>query len=292
MKLHLLDRSSSNDSSFTIKNNNYPYFLKLWHFHPELELVYIKRSKGTRFIGDSIEKFEKGEIVLIGENLPHMWLNNEEYFEKTSKLVAKAVAIHFKKYFLGPEFFSVPEMKLISKLFERAKFGIKFENLNKKIVAIIDEISTLDGFEKTMKLLSLLNHLAKHKQFKLLSSQGYIDSFKHIDNDNLVKTYEYVYENFTKSIYLKDVAKVINMNPASFSRFFTRVNRKSFSRFLNEVRIGFACKLMIENNLDITTICFESGFNNISNFNRQFKSIKGISPTNYIKLHLIADSIN
>jgi len=292
MKLHLLDRSSLSDSSFTIKNNIYPHFLKLWHFHPEIELVYIKSSKGTRFIGDSIENFEKGEIVLIGENLPHMWLNNEEYFKKSSKLVARAIAIHFKKDFLGAEFFTVPEMKHISKLFERAKLGIKFENLNKKIVAIIDQIDTLEGYEKTMELISLLNFLAKHKQFKLLSSQGYIDSFKHIGNDNMAKTYEYVYENFTKLIYLKDVADVINMNPASFSRFFKRVNRKTFSRFLNEVRIGFACKLMIENKMDITTICFESGFNNISNFNRQFKNIKGMSPTNYIKLHLIVDSIN
>jgi len=285
MKLHLLDRSSLNDCSFTIRNNKYPYFLKVWHFHPEIELVYIKNSRGTRFIGDSIEKFEEGEIVLIGENLPHMWLNNEEYFKKSSKLVAKAVAAHFKNDFLGAGFFDVPEMKHISKLFERAKFGIKFLNVDKHIYTKIDQMISLGGFEKTMTLINVLSLLAKHNDYKLLASQGSINSFKHIDNENMVKTFEYVYENFTDTIYLADVANVINMNPASFSRFFKRVNRKTFSNFLNEVRIGFACKLMMEKSKDITSICFESGFNNLSNFNRQFKKMKGMSPSEYIKFH-------
>ena len=286
MKLHLLDRSSLNDCSFTIKNNHYPNFLKVWHFHPELELVYIKSSYGTRFIGDNINPFEKGEIVLIGENLPHMWLNNEVYFKKSSKLRAKAVAIHFKKDFLGSEFLQAPEMNHLSKLLERAKFGIKFIDSSNEIKNRFSKILTLDGFEKTMEFINLLNSLARHKQYESLSSQGYIDSFNNIDNENMIKTYQYVYKNFTNSIYLKDVAKHINMNPSSFSRFFKRLNRKTFSRFLNDVRVGYACKLMIEsNNNDITTICFESGYNNVSNFNRQFKKIKGMPPSNYIKFH-------
>ncbi len=289
MKLHLLDRSSLNDCSFTTKINHYPHFLKVWHFHPELELVYIKKSRGTRFIGDSIEKFEKGEIVLIGENLPHMWLNDDEYFKKSSKLVAEAVGIHFEKEFLGREFFKIPEMNHISKLIIRAKVGIKFTNVSEDIIHKFNHIVDLNGFEKTMELINLLNYLANHKYYTLLSSSGYMDSFTYINNENMIKTYEYVYNNFTDVIYLKDVADVINMNPASFSRFFKRVNRKPFSRFLNDVRIGYACKLMIESKRDITSICFESGFNNISNFNRQFKKIKGMSPSKYIKLHDIKE---
>jgi len=285
MKLHLLDRSSLNDCSFTTKINNYPYFLKVWHFHPELELVYIKKSRGTRFIGDSIEKFEEGEVILIGENLPHMWLNSDEYFDKSSNLISEAVAIHFEKEFLGREFFKIPEMNHISKLIVRAKLGIKFTELSKDFILKFNQITDLDGFKKTMELINMLNYLANHKHYTLLSSSGYMDSFTYINNKNMIKTYEYVYKNFTNTIYLKDLADIINMNPASFSRFFKRVNRKPFSRFLNDVRIGYSCKLMIENKSDITTICFESGFNNISNFNRQFKKIKGMSPSKYIKLH-------
>ena len=285
MKLHFVDRSSLTDRSFSVKQNNYPYFLKVWHFHPEMELVCIQSSEGTRFIGDNIEPFAKGEVILIGENLPHMWLNHDHYFDKKSKLRAKATAVHFKKEFLGDYFFQIPEMKQISKLFERSKLGIKFINLDDKVCKRINGLPKLDGYHKLIEFLDILNSLANHDEFQLLSSQGYADSFRHIDNENMVKTYEYVYNNFTKSIYLKDVADVIHMNPASFSRFFKRINNRTFSRFLNEVRIGYACKLMIEKNRDITSICFESGFNNISNFNRQFKSIKGMSPTAYLKLH-------
>ena len=285
MKLHLVDRSSLNDSSFTVKTNRYPYFLKLWHFHPEMELVYVKKSNGTRFIGDNIEPFEKGELFLIGENLPHMMLNDDRYFEPNSKLIAEAMVVHFKKEFLGNDFFLTPEMQHISKLFERAKLGIRFKEVDASIVNQIIKLETLEGFQKTLAFLNILNSLSNHKDYDLLSSQGYIDSFNHLDNEYMAKAYAYIYKNFTEAIYLKDVADVINMNPASFSRFFKRVNRKTFSRFLNEVRVGFACKLMIENKLDITSICFESGFNNISNFNRQFKSIKGMSPTEYIKYH-------
>ena len=101
MKLHLVDRSSLNDSSFTVKTNRYPYFLKLWHFHPEMELVYVRKSNGTRFIGDNIEPFEKGELFLIGENLPHMMLNDDRYFEPNSKLIAEAMVVHFRKEFLA-----------------------------------------------------------------------------------------------------------------------------------------------------------------------------------------------
>lgn len=285
MKLHLLDRSSSDDSSFTVKENKYPYFLKLWHFHPELELVYIKKSTGTRFIGESIEPFSKGEVVLIGENLPHMWLNDDKYFNPNSKLTAEGISVHFNKHFLGNTFFETPEMNAILKLIERAKLGIQFLDIQPKLLNAITNLSNLRGFEKTMSFLSILQVLALHKEYKLLASQGYKDSFQHLDNEQLSKTYEYVYKNFTEPIYLKDIANAIHMNPASFSRFFKRVNRKPFSRFLNEVRIGYACKLMIEQKKDITTICYESGYNNISNFNRQFKKIKEMSPTEYIKHH-------
>jgi len=283
MKLHLLDRSSSKNSSFNAKCNRYPFFLKTWHYHPELELVVVLKSSGTRFIGDSIQKFEEGEVVLIGENLPHMWSNDKKYFEKSSNLIAEAIAIHFKNNFLGSDFFENPEMRHILDLFERAKFGIKFLAVKKEIIDDIGDIVELDGFEKTMKFIRVLNALAKHSHFELLSSEGFANSFTGSDNKNLYTVYEYIFKNFNQPIYLKDVASIANLNPSSFSRFFKRVNRKTYSRYLNEIRIGFACKLLMENKYNITTICYESGFNNISNFNRQFKSIKKMSPSEYLQ---------
>ncbi len=285
MRLHLLDRTSLKNSSFTVKDNSYPYFLKIWHYHPELELVALLKSTGTRFIGDSIEKFEKGEVVLIGENLPHMWQNDDAYFDDSSDLTAQAIAVHFKRDFFGTEFLNAPEMKHIAKLLVTASHGIKFLGVSTKIIDEIKLLLTLDAFEKTMKFIGILNVLTKHKNYKLLSSKGFINSFNKTKNKSLDKTYEYVFNNFNKPISLNEVADVACMNPSAFSRFFKRVNRKTFTRYLNEIRIGYACKLLIEQKSNISTICYEAGFNNISNFNRQFKSIKGMSPTDYIHRH-------
>lgn len=285
MKLHLLDRSSLDNSSFLIGKKSYPYFLKVWHYHPELELVLILKSTGTRFIGDNIEQFDEGDIILIGKNLPHMWLNDKEYFEKESQLKAKAISIHFKEHFAGEIFLDMPEMKSIKKLIDRAKHGIKFSGDVKLVTKWIKNIDKLEGFDKTIKFFKILDFLSKHNNYKLLSSNGFINSFQMTGKKNLEKVYEYIIKNFRENITLNDVADVACMNPSAFSRFFKRVNRKTFSEYLNEVRVGYSCKLLIENKSNISEICFESGFNNISNFNRQFKKTMKYSPTDYLKLH-------
>lgn len=283
MKLHFLDRSSLNNSSFSTRVNEYLNFLKVWHHHPEMELVVILKSQGTCFVGDCIEKFQEKDIVLIGENLPHMWLNDESYFQNDSKLLAKSVAIHFKKDFLGQHFFETPEMIHLLELFNRAKFGIKFFDVS---IDLHDEFQTminLEGFDKTMAFLSVLNKLAKHKNFKLLASLGYVSTFQVTENKTLDKVHAYVFKNFNREITLEDVSQIANMNTSAFSRFFKRVNRKTFSQYLAEIRIGYACKLLLEDKFNVAEVCYESGFHNISNFNRQFKRIMETTPSAYVK---------
>lgn len=283
MKLHFLDRSNLNNSSFSAKVNNYPNFLKVWHYHPELELVVVLKSQGTCFIGDGIEKFEEKDIVLIGKNLPHMWLNDDEYFQEKSGLLAKAIAIHFNRNYLGAIFFETPEMIHLSELFDRARFGIKFLNVDNELINDIQIMTESIGFDKTMAFLNILNKLAKHKKYKLLASQGYINSLRNTENKTLDSIHAYIFNNFNKEITLADVAKVANMNTSAFSRFFKRVNRKTFSRYLAEIRIGYACKLLLEDKYNIAGVCYESGFHNISNFNRQFKLIMNKTPSSYLK---------
>lgn len=285
MKLHLLNRSSLGNNSLLIGKKSFPHFLKVWHYHPELELVIILESNGTRFIGDNIEPFSKGDIILIGKNLPHMWLNDKEYFEKDSMLKAKAVSIHFNEHFAGEGFFNMPEMKSIKELINRAKYGIKFSGELKSVSKWIKSINNLGGFDKTIKFFKILHFLSEHKDYRLLSSSGFINSFEISGKKNLENVYEYIIKNFRENITLNDVAEVACMNPSAFSRFFKRVNRKTFSEYLNEVRVGYSCKLLMEAKSNISEICFESGFNNISNFNRQFKKTMKYSPTEYIKMH-------
>lgn len=282
MKLHRLDRSSFSNSSFATKINEYPYFLKIWHYHPELELVVILKSEGTCFIGDSIEKFEVEDIILIGMNLPHMWLNDEGYFDRNSTQKAKAIAIHFKQDYLGATFFKTPEMRHIMDLFERAKYGLKFLNADKKLIADIKDMLELKGFDKTMAFINILNKLAEHTETKTLASEGFLNSFKPTKNEKQNKVQAYIFKNFNKTITLEEVAEVANMNASAFSRFFKRINNKTFSRYISEIRIGYACKLLLEDRFNISAICYESGFNNISNFNRQFKLIMNCTPSVYL----------
>lgn len=290
MKLHLLDRSNTKDRSFTVKSYSYPNFLKIWHYHPELELVLIQKSTGTSFIGDSVEKFVPGQVVLIGSNIPHMWVNDDVYFEKDSTLIAEAVGIHFRLDFLGQYFFEIPEMRHIFQLCKRAQQGIKFFDVESSILEKIRNLQCFDDFEKTLKFLEILHDLARLSEYRLMSSIGFINSFNRTENKSLDKIYEFVFKNFTTSIGSNDAAKVANMNSSAFSRFFKRIHRKTFTRYLNEIRIGYACKLILEDGTNITSVCYECGFNNISNFNRQFKSITKCSPSEYREKYLNLES--
>lgn len=287
MKLHHIDRSTTPTSSFSIKRNVYPHFLKIWHYHTELELVVIHKSTGTRFIGDSIEKFQEGDVILIGENLPHMWLNDAVYFKQDTKVEADALAIHFKEGFLGAIFQQTPEMQPILQLFKKARQGIQFNALPNTVLDKIEGLRQLGAFERIIQFIEVLNVLAKHTSYKLLASNGFVTSFNASKDEKLSKVYAFVYNNFKTPIGSKDVAEVIHMNHAAFSRYFKKTHRKTFTRYLNEIRIGYACKLLIEQSINIKTICYESGFNNISNFNRQFKLILGVSPSDYSKKHKI-----
>ncbi|NLP56899.1 AraC family transcriptional regulator [Lutibacter sp. B1] len=283
MKLHLLDRSDLQNKSLSVHFNNYSYFLKLWHYHEQLELVVILKSTGTRFVGDSIEKFNEGEIILLGKNLPHMWLNDKIYFKKDSSLKAQAIAIHFKEDFIGNDFFNTPEVKHIPLLFEKAKRGIKFTGNNKELVSEISKMLDLNHFDRIIKMIQILNSLSQKKEYSLLSSSGFINSFKKTENTKLDDVYSYMFNNFKNQISLNEIAEIAHMNPAAFSRHFKKVNKKPFSKYLNEIRIGYACKLLLEQKYNVTDICYESGFNNLSNFNRQFKTITNYSPTEYLK---------
>jgi len=284
MKPHLVNRESFTNTSFGVERHRFPHFLKVWHYHPELELVFLTKGSGTRFIGDSIDHFSPGDIVLIGKNLPHMWLSDKEYFEKSSGLISESIVIHFRDNFLGDSFFEVPEMASISKLLEKSKYGIRFLDTSAELKNLIYHIPEEKGFTKTIRFLEILNLLAKHPKYALLGNKVYTNTKDQPDNKNFIKVYEHVFKNFNKEITLDDVAGIAHMNPSAFSRSFKRFNNKTFSRYLNEIRIGYACKLLIEEKYSITYICYESGFNYLSNFNRQFKAITGTTPSNYLDL--------
>lgn len=282
MKLHLLSRSSIIDRSLKVSHNRYKNFLRVWHFHPEFELVALIQSSGMRFVGDNIERFDSGDLVLLGKNVPHMWLNDDIYFEEDSMLLAEAITVHFEKDFLGKCFLEMPEMQPLSNLFDLAKRGIRFLNVEKSLVNEFQILPNLDPTAQVVKIIDILSQLARHKDYRLLASSTFVNSFHKTENRRLNKIYEYVFENFNKPISSSNVAEIIGMNKSAFSRFFKKTHRKPFTKYLNEIRIGYACKLLLENRESITSIAYLSGFNNVSNFNRQFKIIKGKPPSLYL----------
>ncbi|PSL07952.1 AraC family transcriptional regulator [Cecembia rubra] len=286
MKAKLLERRSPFDKSFISDVHSYPHFLNVWHYHPEFELVYIIQSKGTRFIGDSIKPFQEGDLVLIGEELPHMWQNDPEYFQKESGLTAEAITIHFRKDFAGSGLLDIPEMIPIQQMLERSKQGLVFDRETALLAKNkMKEVHESEAFARLMLFLELLYILANCKNFQQLSTKGFVHPSEKNGDLRIDKVYSFTYNNFRRNITLDEVADVANLNPTAFCRFFKKYTKKNYSKFLNEIRIGYACKLLLEEGLNISEVGYESGFNNLSNFNRQFKSLIGISPSQYLNKH-------
>lgn len=285
MKPQLLNKHFDETSSFKLESQSYNNFLKIWHYHPELELVIILESTGTRFVGDNIDKFESGEIILIGKNLPHLWLNDKIFFEGNPDLMAKAHVIHFHEDFAG-DLFKIPEMTGINELLKKTQHGVKFhKDSSEFIIEKVNKMFEVRGYDRFMLFVNVLRDLSELQNYQLLSSSSYVNSFQEIHNSKMARIHGYIMNNFKENISLEKVASLANMNASSFSRYFKHYQKKTFIQYLNEVRIGYACKLLIENNYSVAGVCFEAGFNNVSNFNRQFKSLKKVSPTEYVKLH-------
>lgn len=286
MKARLLERRSPFDRSFIAETHAYPHFLKIWHYHPALELVYMVKSRGTRFIGDNIGKFQEGELILVGENLPHSWQNDDVYFQKDSDLRAEAQVIHFRKDFAGDTFIGLPEMQPIRAMIDRAQQGILFHGRVKEIAQDrMNAILKADGFERFLLFLKFLKELSDESHYELLSTPGFGIPFKESGDNRLDKVYAFVLDNFKRDIRLEEVASLVSLNPTAFCRYFKKSTTKTFSRFLNEIRIGYACKLLLEKKLNISEVSYDCGFNNLSNFNRQFKTVMKISPSSYLRLH-------
>lgn len=273
--------------SFVVLHDTLSYYPTPWHYHPEYELVLVVKSTGQRIIGDNIENFVAGDLALIGPNLPHVYNNDSQYFEGREDLNAEAIVIHFTEESLGKGFFELPEMTLIKQLFRKSQCGLKIEGkTSKEIAAKMHNMLTSSGSARIIELLSILEILSLSSEYRLLSSPGFTLKNNSSGAERITKVHEYILRNFKKDISLEEVAGIANMAPNSFCRLFKSCTRKTFSTFLNEIRIGYACKLISEGNQNVAEICYSSGYNNLSNFNRQFKKITQKSPLIYKKGHV------
>tara|TARA_R110002049_G_scaffold116643_1_gene269356 strand:+ start:871 stop:1755 length:885 start_codon:yes stop_codon:yes gene_type:complete len=283
-----IEKTLTSKQTFIFKDLTDKYFNPNWHFHTEFQISLILEGTGTRFVGDQIQSFGKGDLVLTGTNLPHLWRSDDAYFEKNSKLKTKAFVIYFDNNLLSNTLLEKEEFYKIKKLLVNSARGIEFYGETiKKIKKILIQLGKEKGFSRIIKLLEIIDVLSKSEDIHLLASPGYNSNvLKSDDAEKMRIVYDYVMKNFKTKISLDEIANMLNMTTTSFCRYFKPRANKTFTRFVNDIRIGHARKLLLEDNLNISQISYECGFNALSNFNRQFKSITGKSPNEYRNLFL------
>ena len=269
-------------SAVKVKRQEKPHFTYPWHFHSEYEILYVLEGAGTSFVADSIESFGPNDFVLLGTNLPHFWKSDESFTESQNQKEVKYIVIQFSNEFFREAISEYPEFHLIKELLERSSRGIRFhKNYAKTMKQQLLELAESSGFERTVKLLMFLQQLAKTDKYKLLAGELYQTENHNFTSNRLTQVMHYLNSCYLKKVELDKVAEIAHMHPSAFCRFFREKSGKSLSQFVSEMRVSYACRLIIEGKMSVSQICFECGFNNLSNFNRTFKRQTGFTPTGY-----------
>jgi AraC-like DNA-binding protein len=270
--------------SFVINELIAPYFDVNWHFHSEYQLFIVLKGSGTRFIGNHMQSFKEGDMVLTGPDLPHLWKNDKAFQNPENKLGVHGIVIYFPDNFLNNSVFQLVEFESIAKMLQKSVRGIEIiGKTNLQVKEMMIDLLNLKGGVSIIHLLKILQTISDSTDCKLIADAAYINTNKESEKDRMGQVYEYVMQNFQAKVSLEEAAQLSNLSVSAFSRFFkSRVN-KSFSDFLTEVRISHACKLLHETDLNISEISYECGFFTLSNFNKLFKERMNMTPVQYRK---------
>jgi AraC-like DNA-binding protein len=283
MKPQLLPVSLSCFESFSVKRNSTPLLNDRLHFHPEIELIHFIKGEGLQFVGDSVRRFKDGNMVLIGADLPHFWRFDQPglTMEETN---TNTEILHFKEDFWGVDFLNLPETRMIKSILAKAKRGIEISgSVRERVGKLLRKITTVEGSDRIIVLLEILSAISLCEDVQMLSSLGYQKTLEVSDtgDDRITAVLEYSYSNFNRKIELEEIADVAYLCPNYFCRYFKSRTGKTYTAFLNEIKIGHACRLLIENKECIKQIAYDCGFNNPASFYRFFKNYTGKSPLVY-----------
>jgi AraC-like DNA-binding protein len=284
MKPILFHNPKAIKESFYLQEDVVPHFYDTLHYHPEFQLTLILKGTGNVLIGDYIGRFKPNEIYFIGPNVSHVFRNDNEYYDPKNKLKAHGVSIYFTDITFGSLFFDLPENKDISDLLKIAQKGLKcFGEQSNVIAENFYKIKASSGLVRLTTLLLCLDKLAKNKKEKQILSSTELFVANEEDNSRMNLVFNYIMNNFSKNIKLETVAEIACMTPNAFCRFFNKKTRKTLTEFIAETRVGYACKLLLQEKYSVSEISYKCGYNNISNFNRQFKRSRGCTPSSYLK---------
>jgi AraC-like DNA-binding protein len=269
------------DSSFVVKYDNFPHFNVPLHFHNEYEIVYIIRSYGKKYVGDVVENFGPGDLSFYGNNLHHFYLNDEKFFTNDPEFFVNAIVVLFPSDYFPPSQLHQPEFSNIKKLLTSSSLGLKFkENIVLKAGNILHRMLKTSGIERYMLFLRLLDYLGSSES-KSIAGIGYTNSADDFGEHRMEKIYKFCKHNFTRKLTLNEVSSLAAMNPTAFCRYFQRNTGKTFTQYINELRISLSCEMLKNGNQTMAFISTKTGFNNISNFNRIFRKVVGKTPSVY-----------
>lgn len=288
MKIVKTKIASYTNTSLSVFSREESFFQSPFHSHPEFELVYILESHGKRIVGNSVESFEPGDMVLLGDDIPHVWLNDEIFYKGINSLKAKSIVVYFSKELFGTSFYELPEAQEVKKFLSQAIRGVCITGqtnllISKKLKKLLQK----KGFEVIMGLLEILFLLSKSKDLRFINEDSYVSVIDGNKNDRLAAVFQYVKSNYKEEISLDEISKIANLTPTSFCRMFKAKTKKPFVEYLNEIRVANACKYLIETDLGISEIAYECGYKTASNFNKLFKKLTGTTPKEYRKKALV-----
>ena len=277
MKVQREAIKSDADSSFKILLTPNLNDLFYWHFHPEYEIVYVEAESGIRHIGEHISKYDGSDLALIGPNIPHL---NFDYGVKTT---VETVVVQMKEHFLGESFFALPEIAAINDLFERAKSGLAFYGETKRLAGEkLKQLVSLSHFDQLISLLQIFQGLAASKEAIALKTRPIANAFVLKEQQRLHKIYHFIETRYQDPIDVNEVAKLSHLTTAAFCRYFKKSTYLTFTDFVNQYRINQAKKILLQNKT-VTEACYDSGFENLSHFNKTFKKITGENPSAFKK---------
>ena len=276
-----LELVESSERSVHYLEHGIPSPLVRWHYHEEYELHLIVDTAGKMFVGDYVGAFDAGQLVLTGPSLPHNWISNAEPDEKVE---VRDMVVQFRKELVPAMSKVAPELKRLFPLLDRSKYGIDFSAIPLSTSRHwFEQMRDHEGTLRVALLLQFLETLSRESDYMLLSTMPMQACMTDASIDKVEKVTKFVTDNYGQEITLGVVAQLVGMSESAFSRFFAKSTGNGFSRFLNRVRVARACELLAGSNLPVTDICYQVGFNNVANFNRRFREIKGLTPRDYRK---------
>lgn len=286
MKASYRHISTPEDASFTIKEYCQPRFTNTFHFHHGYEVILIVKSAGQVYVGNKVMNYHEGEIFMFGPGLVHCW--SSDNLSASADDVAQATVVQFTADFMGKDFFETLELRKVKELLQESVYGLKFRNTSPSLSPLFSQFQPNQQMKNLILLLQILEELCQRRKdgALLITDDVRKIHYKESDSKKLASIFNYVFENYHHEVDIRTAASLACMSEAAFCRYFKRNTHKTFSQFVNEIRISHATRLLMGKENNITDICYSCGFDNVSYFNRQFKIHQGITPREYRKVFI------